>query len=104
MASALTDSLTSAQRDQFRILRQRFVAGLSARWLEVQNAPTWEARQAALHRLAGSAGSYGFERLQQRSREAELLLPDADSDTLACALAAVAAAMEAAREEAPGSA
>lgn len=103
MASSLTDGLTLAQRDQFRVLRQRFVVGLPARWLELQNAPSWQARQSALHRLAGSAGSYGFERLQQASRAAELLPTDTDSDTLARALSAVAAAMAGAREEATGS-
>lgn len=104
MASALTEGLSPAQLDQFRVLRQRFVAGLPLRRLEIQNAPTWQARQAALHRLAGSAGSYGFERLHQVSLAAEHLSAGADHDVLARALAALVTEIDATGEGTPQSA
>lgn len=68
-----TDGLSASQLTQFKVLQQRFVAGLPARWLEIQNAETPQARQVALHRLSGSAGGYGFEGLHQRAKDAELL-------------------------------
>lgn len=37
-------------------------------------APSHEAQHAALHRLVGSAGSYGFEALGQCAQEALALL------------------------------
>jgi len=71
--SDLTEGLPPAAVAQFQILRQRFVAGLPARWQEIELADTHLALQSALHRLAGSAGSYGFESLGHLARCAELL-------------------------------
>lgn len=71
MASAPTDKLSATQLAQFNDLRQRFVAGLAARWAQIAGAPDELSLQAALHRLAGSAGAYGFERLGQFAREGE---------------------------------
>lgn len=87
MVSPQTDGLSAEQLTQFRVLQQRFVAGLPVRWLEIQNAQTPLARQAALHRLSGSAGGYGFECLRQRAQEAELLLPGDDGNAWANAVA-----------------
>lgn len=73
MASSLREGLSPAEQQQFERLRQHFAAGLSARWLEIQGAPNTEIAQTALHRLSGSAGSYGFERLSACARSAEAL-------------------------------
>lgn len=73
MISQVTEGLSAATLAQFKALQQRFVAGLPARWLEIADAASPQARQAALHRLAGSAGGYGFERMRECAREAELL-------------------------------
>lgn len=82
-----TDGLSASQLTQFKVLQQRFVAGLPARWLEIQNAETPQARQAALHRLSGSAGGYGFECLRQRAQDAEILSSGPDGVAWASAVA-----------------
>lgn len=71
MVLAPTDHLSAAQQAQFNDLRQRFVAGLAARWAQITDAPDEVSLQSALHRLAGSAGAYGFERLGRFAREGE---------------------------------
>ena len=73
MTSALTKGLSGETLAQFKVLQHHFIAGLSARWLEITAAKSPQARQAALHRLAGSAGGYGFERMCECAREAESL-------------------------------
>jgi HPt (histidine-containing phosphotransfer) domain-containing protein len=79
----------------FAALRRRFVAGLPARWLEIERAPSVAARQAALHRLAGAAGSYGYAALGAAARRAEVLLAAGDEAALAAALRDLKAALEA---------
>ena len=71
MTSSPTDGLSAAQREGFLLLQKRFVAGLPARWAEIENATNNSAIQSALHRLAGSAGSYGFVELEQLARKAD---------------------------------
>ena len=66
MAARPPDGAISA----FDQLRRRFLAGLPARWEEI-DAAEGPVRRAALHRLAGAAGSYGFADLGQAAREAE---------------------------------
>ena len=86
MTSALTEGLSSTIQAQFEVLRQRFVDGLPARWLEIHDAVAPLALQGTLHRLSGSAGSYGFERLSQCAREAEALAISGPHVALAQAL------------------
>jgi len=75
---------------QFRVLQQRFLAGLPARWQEIDLANSQLALKSALHRLAGSAGSYGFESLGQLARHAESLTSTDTSPEFTQALAALA--------------
>ena len=75
---------------QFRVLQQRFLAGLPARWQEIDQANSQLVLKSALHRLAGSAGSYGFESLGQLARHAESLTPTDASPEFTQALAALA--------------
>lgn len=79
----------------FAALRLRFVAGLPARWQEIERAPSVAARQEALHRLAGAAGSYGFATLGDAARRAEVSLAAGGETALAAALVALKAALDA---------
>lgn len=89
MASSVTEGLSASTLAQFKILQQRFVAGLPARWREIEAAPTSQSLQAALHRLSGSAGSYGFERMSQCAREAESLAASGPNGGLAQVLSSL---------------
>jgi len=82
VASALTDGLPPALMAQFKLLQQRFVLSLPARWREISQAATPLMRQSALHRLAGSAGSYDFECMSQLARQAEALTGPSDTAAL----------------------
>lgn len=55
---------------QFLKIQQTFVAGLPQRLQEIEQAPDATARHAALHRLAGAAGGYGFDELGALARAA----------------------------------
>jgi hypothetical protein len=55
----------------FARLRGQFLAGLPARWADIVAAPPGPARAAALHRLTGAAGGYGFQALGDAARVAE---------------------------------
>jgi hypothetical protein len=55
----------------FARLRGQFLAGLPQRWAEIVLAPPGPARAAALHRLTGAAGGYGFQALCDAARAAE---------------------------------
>ncbi len=66
-----TEGLPAEIGVQFVALRQRYVAGLPLRWAEIHSAPDNETLLAALHRLSGSAASFGFEPLGRCAREAE---------------------------------
>jgi HPt (histidine-containing phosphotransfer) domain-containing protein len=57
--------------DVSEALRQRFVSGLGARWQAIAGTPSPQESLQALHRLAGAAGSYGFEALGDAARRAE---------------------------------
>lgn len=65
------DGQPAAVQAAFAVLRQRFLAGLPARWTEISTAQGAAARAGALHRLAGAAGSYGLPELSQAARQAE---------------------------------
>jgi HPt (histidine-containing phosphotransfer) domain-containing protein len=88
VAAPLTDGLPLETRAQFIALQQRFVAGLPKRWQEIRDAADSQSLRLALHRLAGSAGSYGFAHMGQCAREAEaLLMQEGDRAALKCLLA-----------------
>lgn len=86
MAAAPNEGLAPETLAKFKLLQQRFVQGLPARWQDVSTASTLSSRQDALHRLAGGAGSYGFGRLSQLAREAEQLATAGQSAELSHAL------------------
>jgi HPt (histidine-containing phosphotransfer) domain-containing protein len=85
---------TAATEAAFELLRLRFVAGLPARWDEIEHAASAPARQAALHRLAGAAGSFGLAPLGEAARRAERLLATDDTAGLAAALDALKLGLE----------
>lgn len=87
MASELTEGLSAESLAQFKVLQKNFVAGLAVRWRAVTDAVAPRELQAQLHRLAGAAGSYGFDRMSQCALAAELLSKSAADATLALALA-----------------
>ncbi len=89
MTSSLTEGLSPATLSQFKLLQQHFIIGLPKRWQEIDNAASPEFLQAALHRLAGSAGSYGFDKLSQLARQAEALATGSPTANLAQALSAL---------------
>ena len=74
----------------FQRLRGQFLAGLPARWQAIESAAPGAAQRDALHRLAGAAGSYGFEALGQAARQAERQC-EAGGPVAAAALAALQA-------------
>jgi len=86
VASGLTDGLTSSTSAQFTVLRQRYVAGLASRWAEIASAEDTQTLLAALHRLAGSAASFGYERLGHCARRAEARASEGNAAALAAAL------------------
>jgi HPt (histidine-containing phosphotransfer) domain-containing protein len=71
----------------FAHLCERFVAGLPQRWAEIVGAPDAATRAAALHRLAGAAGAYGFEAIGAEARQAEQALHAGDDAACRDALA-----------------
>lgn len=56
----LPEGLTAQQAAAFEHLRARFLNGLRQRWCEINSTTEPLEQAAALHRLAGAAGSYGF--------------------------------------------
>lgn len=57
----------------FGALRERFASGLIDRWREIEGLHgETPAQSQALHRLAGAAGSFGFEDLGRAARAAEV--------------------------------
>jgi HPt (histidine-containing phosphotransfer) domain-containing protein len=71
----------------YEALRARFRAGLPERWREIERAPDPAARAAALHRLAGAAGLYGYDALGEAARAAERVAAEAAGPALDRALA-----------------
>lgn len=55
---------------KFDRLREKFAAGLPTRLTEIESAATPQERAAALHRLAGAAGCFGFDALDVAARRA----------------------------------
>ncbi len=83
----MTEGLAPTVQARFAALQRHFVAGLPARWLELEAATTAATRQAVLHRLCGAAGSFGLERLSASARAAEELALAGSPEALAQALA-----------------
>ncbi len=86
MAGEWNDGLSSDTRAQFAVLRQHYVAGLASRWAEIAAAQDTQTLVAALHRLAGSAASFGYERLGDCARLAESGAVGGDAAVLAATL------------------
>ena len=59
----LPEGMNPALTSQFLKIQQAFVAGLAQRMRDIEGAKDQQARYAALHRLAGAAGGYGFDEL-----------------------------------------
>jgi len=85
--SSPAEGLSADSAVLFLALQRRFVAGLSARWTDIRDAPDLPSLQGALHRLRGSAGSYGFAPLGQCASELEALAADGAGPDLAMKLA-----------------
>ena len=94
MAEASVVRLPAAAEAAFELLRRRFIAGLPARWEEIEHAASVPGRQAALHRLAGAAGSFGLAPIGEAARRAERLLAAGDAAGLAAALDALKLGLE----------
>ena len=77
---------TAAVQATFARLRASFIAGLPARWQEIDAAPDATLRRDALHRLAGAAGSYGLVTLGEAAHRAECLCEGGPSPGLTQAL------------------
>lgn len=75
---------------RFEAIREQFVAGLAGRQRDIDAAPDRQALEAALHRLAGAAGGYGYGELGQLAHQA---LQAGDASALAAALARLRQAM-----------
>jgi HPt (histidine-containing phosphotransfer) domain-containing protein len=101
VTSSPADNLSLATQKQFERLRQRFAGGLVVRWLEICQAADESALQTQLHRLSGSAGSFGFERLGHLAREAEAHCASADAAALAGCLGQIDAEIRTATQEMP---
>jgi HPt (histidine-containing phosphotransfer) domain-containing protein len=97
VAGSPAEGLPPAAQATFESLRANFRAGLPGRRREIALAANAADRAAALHRLAGAAGSYGFDELGRAAREAEhLARAGDDGPALQSALRAVQAALDAA--------
>lgn len=80
------DALPPETRAAFEALQARFRAGLAGRWGEIEGAASADDRVAALHRLAGAAGGYGFGEIGEAARAAERLAANGPGAELDAAL------------------
>ncbi len=78
---------------QFEQIRRQFVAGLPRREREIDDAPDAQALHAALHRLAGAAGGFGYPALGEFARQAMQACAAGDADRPTAALARLKAEM-----------
>lgn len=101
VAAASTESLSADTLFKFRLLQQRFVLGLPARWTDLSGVSTPATQRDALHRLAGGAGSYGFARMSQLAREAENLAMTGQPSKLNHALSLLKSEIDAAVADTP---
>ena len=91
MAAAPDTGLPPGTAEAFAKMRQGFCAGLSDRWAGIEQARDKAERVAALHRLAGAAGSFGFPGLGVAAREAEAAVLGTDAALARSALDALGA-------------
>ena len=96
MAASPADDLPPQTRAAFAALREKFRVGLPARWNEIEQAGDPAALCAALHRLAGAAGSYGFDDIGRAARTAEQLASEDRCAALDSAIEALRIALQAA--------
>ncbi|MFZ4624357.1 MAG: Hpt domain-containing protein [Rhodoferax sp.] len=89
MTSTPADGLPPAIARRFAAMQRQFAAGLPARWHDIEHAPDATTQHSGLHRLAGSAGSFGFDLLGRLAHQAELLVSGDDPAALGQALAEV---------------
>ena len=80
---------------RFREIQRNFIAGLPRRLEEIQHATDAAQCHAALHRLAGAAGGYGFAHLGDLARDAMQAIEAHSRPTLEEAIAQLALAMDA---------
>ena len=89
MAPSRADDLPPDVRAAYEALRAKFRSGLAARWREIEQAGSAAELAAALHRLAGAAGGYGFDTIGEAARAAERLAAEGPGAGLDRALAAL---------------
>lgn len=70
MAALPVEGMSPDIAQAFMKLRERFVLGLPARW-EAILASQGDTLVQELHRMAGAAGSFGFEAIGLAARRAE---------------------------------
>lgn len=87
MAPSQGEASGAETRAAFEALRARFHARLPERWREIEGADTPAERVAALHRLAGAAGIYGYEEIGRAAAAAEDLAAGEAGARLEAALA-----------------
>lgn len=63
--------MDTPQEAAFLALRERFLQRLPERWQEIVSAANAEDAAAAMHRLAGAAGCFGFDALGQCAKLGE---------------------------------
>lgn len=76
------NDLDPQTRERFRAIQRQFLAGLPQRWALITNADSPTACHGELHRLAGAAGGYGFDRIGDLARQAMLHLNRCASEQL----------------------
>jgi len=83
---SIPDGLDAALAGQFEAIRRQFLAGLARRVHEIKTAPDADALRAALHRLAGAAGCYGYTTLCRTALAAIVAGQAGESVALAASL------------------
>ena len=74
----MTASMDDAAAARLAAIQRQFVDGLPRRLQEIDAATDAQARHAALHRLAGAAGAFGYPELGDLARRAMGADPAAD--------------------------
>ena len=88
------EGLEPALAARFVEIRQKFLAGLPARLGEIETAQSKEVLEAALHRLAGAAGGYGYAHLHQMARHASQIAHSGEGCMLSATLKQLRQEME----------
>jgi hypothetical protein len=99
VAPSRADDLPPDTRAAYEALRVKFRSGLAARWRDIEDSGSAAERSAALHRLAGAAGGYGFEEIGKAARAAESHAAAGAGPELDRALAALRRALREAEQE-----